>query len=291
LKSNKTILITSGNSIVGNELISYFLLNNFKIIALYRGKFKKKKIKNLIQIKHNLIKSLDLRKKKIDIIVNSIATHEFSQNQTVQDYFDSNVLSILNIINYIKKNNKILVINLSTISIQKNIKGKIKEFSNYLDNTLLAITKFAGEKLFEIENINYINIRLPGVLVKNSIHLNRPWLNKIINNLKKNKKIKIFNLNKKFNHLVDVFEIFKFIKFLSKKKTIQYGTYNLCASGSMVLKNIIFLIKKRFNSQSKIINLQANNKPPSLICLKKTKKILGYSPTSLEHLLIRYLEE
>ena len=41
LKKNKTILITSGNSLVGNELINFLIKEKFKVIALYRNNFKK----------------------------------------------------------------------------------------------------------------------------------------------------------------------------------------------------------------------------------------------------------
>ena len=101
LKKNKTILITSGNSLVGNELINFLIKEKFKVIALYRNNFKKIH-PYLIQIKHDFSKQF-IRNKKIDVLVNCIA-HEFSK-KTIHDYSSSNVLSVINIIDYVKKQN------------------------------------------------------------------------------------------------------------------------------------------------------------------------------------------
>jgi dTDP-4-dehydrorhamnose reductase len=84
LKKNKTVLITSGNSLVGNELINLLIEEKIKVIALYRKNFKKKKHSYLIQIKHDFTKKFFINK-KIDILVNCIATHEFSKKKTIHD--------------------------------------------------------------------------------------------------------------------------------------------------------------------------------------------------------------
>ena len=124
LLKNKTILITSGNSLVGNELINFLIKEKFKVIALYRNNFKKIH-PYLIQIKHDFSKQF-IRNKKIDVLVNCIATHEFSK-KTIHDYSSSNVLSVINIIDYVKKQKISLVINLSTISVQRNLDLKLEK--------------------------------------------------------------------------------------------------------------------------------------------------------------------
>jgi nucleoside-diphosphate-sugar epimerase len=289
LKKNKTVLITSGNSLVGNELINLLIEEKIKVIALYRKNFKKKKHSYLIQIKHDFTKKFFINK-KIDILVNCIATHEFSKKKTIHDYSSSNILSVIKMINYVKKQKIPLVINLSTISVQKNIGYEIKENSFDIDNTLLAITKFAGEKLFKLSGINIINLRLPGILVKNSKNFNRPWLLKIIKHLKNQKKIKIFNMNKKFNSLVDVYEIFNLIKFCLNKNINEYGNFNLSASGNIKLEKIINFLKDNLKSKSLIKEYRSNEKKSSEISLIKIRKLLKYNPSSVKSILYRFLK-
>ena len=49
--------------------------------------------------------------------------------------------------------------------------------------------KLISERLLEKSKINYVNLRLPGILCSNT-NINRPWLNLIFRKLKKNENIK-----------------------------------------------------------------------------------------------------
>ena len=51
--------------------------------------------------------------------------------------------------------------------------------------------------------------------------MERPWLNLIINKIRNKKKLKIFNLDTKFNSVIDTKEIYEFIKFVLKNKFIS----------------------------------------------------------------------
>ena len=76
----KTILITAGNSLVGKDLINFLLINNYKVISIVRKLKDLKNRKNLKIIKHDFKTKLKLTN-KIDLIINTIATHEFSKNK------------------------------------------------------------------------------------------------------------------------------------------------------------------------------------------------------------------
>ena len=96
------ILICGANGNVGRDLV-YFLSKKFKIFAIYRNN------KNTL-IKNNNIKWIkrDLKNEiKLDIrpdyVINCIATHTFSQKQSLIDYYNSNLKSVTNIINFSKK--------------------------------------------------------------------------------------------------------------------------------------------------------------------------------------------
>ena len=73
--------------------------------------------------------------------------------------------------------------------------------------------------MLERQNFNYLSIRLPGVISYFNTDKRRPWINSVIYKLRYNKKIDIYNPNSLFNNVIDTIEIFKFIDFISKKKS------------------------------------------------------------------------
>ena len=285
------IIISGAGGEVGNDLIKRLLEKNLKVVANIRDL---KKIKyydpNLKWIKHDFIKNLN-KKMKIQIIVNCIAAHDFSKKNKFIDLIRSNFLSMKNLINFAKKNKVRLFINLSTVSVygkfnEKNLNENITPI--YQDN--LGVTKLMGENLLSKSKISYLNLRLPGILT-NSNNFERPWLKKIINNMKRNKKIILSNPNTSFNNVIDTIELVKFIHFIiSKKKykTNLKGTFNLSATKPLKLIKIIKLIKANYRSDSKI---KVNNIKKSSFIFKNKKifRELKYLPSSTKSVVLRNL--
>ena len=91
----------------------------------------------------------------------------------------------------------------------------------------------------------------PGVFTLN-LKKNFPLIVRIANLIKENKNLNVFHLNKKFNNIIDCYEIFKILKKIiySKKKEVT-GYYNISASEPLKFFQVIKLIKKKFNSDSK----------------------------------------
>ena len=71
--------------------------------------------------------------------------------------------------------------------------------------------------MLELQKFNYLNIRLPGVLCYKINDFRRPWLNYVINRLRKNKIVNIYNSSGLFNNVIDTFEIFRLNNYLGKK--------------------------------------------------------------------------
>tara|TARA_B100000959_G_scaffold276849_1_gene332324 strand:+ start:99 stop:953 length:855 start_codon:yes stop_codon:yes gene_type:complete len=282
------ILITGANGLVGRDLIRN-LPENYKIFAVYRTKnaFSGSKYKNVKWIKYDLSKKINL-KIKPHIIVNCVATHEFSKNFFFNNYFKSNVLSMMNIIEFAKEKKVKKIINLSTISIYGKVNVNLLD-EKYIpiEPNLLGVTKYISENLLYYQPINFINLRLPGVL-ESSKNCTRPWLKIIINKIKNNKKIEIYSEKKSFNNVIDVKEIIRLIlKVINSKKIIR-DTFNLSASSSIKLGSLINKIKKYYNSRSKI-HFQKNKKKSYLISVDKIRKKIGFNPASTEQIINRNL--
>ena len=288
-----SILITGANGLIGSDLVKK-LSNKHKIFGIYRTKNDEvKKIKNVIWIKHDLKKYF---KKKLKpspkFIIHCAVDQESSQKKSISDYIDTNVTILKNMANYAKDNKVKLIINLSSVEVYGDIKKKLLD-ENYLpqNQNTYGLTKLLSEQMLYGQKINFINIRLPGVLCEPfQKKFTRPWLNNVFNKMKKDQDILVHNTKGKFNNVIDTDEIVKFIKFLIKKNISIRDTFNFVSLKPIILKDILYIAKKKLNSKSKIIEIKNYNKNSFYISTKKLEKKFKYKNQSTKKIVEKYLD-
>ena len=288
-----SILITGANGLIGNDLVKK-LSNKHKIFGIYRTKNDKiKKIKNVSWLKHDLKNDIKIKLRPTPkYIIHCAVTHEFSKRNTISDYLDSNIISLNNIANYAKRNKAKLIINLSTITVYGEVKKNLLN-ENYFPQkqNILGLTKMISEQLLYDQKMNFINIRLPGILCesckKNSF---RPWLNNVFHKIKKNQNVDVYNLNSKFNNVIDTDEIKKFIGFLIKKNAKIRNTFNFACSQPQTLSDILNNAKLKLNSKSKIKKISSRKNIAFIISTNKLKKKLNYTTNSTNKIINKYLK-
>ena len=284
------IIVTGATGYVGYDLVKILLGHGHKIIAIYRNKnllTKKLLHKNLTWKKFDLKNKFNL-KRKADIIIHCAVAHNFSKKNNISDYINSNIISLNNLIDFAKRSKSKMIINFSTVSIYGEINSKyLHEKYIPIKQNILGLTKYFSENILYEQPVNFINIRLPGVLCSRKNNY-RPWLQVLINNIKKNRNIDIYNSNNYFNNVIDTQEIGRFIqKIIKRKKTIK-DNYNLSASNPIKLKKIIDIVKFKYKSKSKVNNIP-NKKKNFLISVKKIQNILNFYPNSTEKIILRNL--
>ena len=287
------ILIAGANGLIGRDLVKS-LSKNYKIIAIHRSAKKKKtKNKNVQWIKHDLKNEFIKKLKPVPkFIINCVATHEFSKNKKIKNYFESNCMSLKNLVNYASSNNVNMIINLSTVSIYGQIEKKILN-EKYLPKkqNLLGKTKLLAENILRQNKINFINLRLPGILCKkNEKNIFRPWLNLIFNKMKDNERIIAYNLKSKFNNVVDTDEIAKFIKFIIQKRIKIRDTFNFSCTQPMILKRVLDLGRNNLKSKSKIIEIKNKKNNSFTISTKKLERKFNYKIETTEIVIKKYLK-
>ena len=104
---------------------------------------------------------------------------------------------------------------------------------------------------------------------------NFPLIVRIANLIKENKNLNVFHLNKKFNNIIDCYEIFKIQKKLFILKKEVTGYYNISASEPLKFFQVIKLIKKKFNSDSKFFRKKPS-KNSFIISNKKFTKTFKF---------------
>lgn len=286
-----TILVTGANGNIGIDIIRKLSFKE-KIIAIYRTKNDKiKKIKNVTWIKHNLEKKLKIKlSSKLKCIIHSAINQK---NLDKEKYIFSNTLILNNLIEFGKKNKAHILVNLSSIDIYGDIKKKIvsEQYKPRKPN-LYGVIKHILERQLSNQELNFISIRLPGVLCKTAESKKKiPWLKSIIMKLSNNKEITIYNPDTNFNNVISTNEIANFIEYLLKKKPYVSDNFNFASSKPEKLKVLLSFLKKKLNSKSLIIEKKNSQNNSFYISVKKLRDKFKYQIPSTKEVLEKYLLE
>jgi len=288
-----SVLITGANGVVGNE-IAKKLSKKFKIIGIYRKKnLRVKKLKNIKWIKFDLKKRFDRNfKSNLKLIIHCAIDQSHLFNSNKKKYVKTNKSIFNNILEYAEKKKVKLFINFSSIDVYGNVnKNYIKENDKFIKQNTYGYTKSLLEKILIKKKLNYVNLRLPGILCDpNNLSKDRPLINSIFYKFKFNRPVSVYGLEKKFNNVISVDEIIKFILFSLKKKKVQ-GTYNFSSRNPMLFKKILENIRKKTKSRSKIKSIKKNKYKSFCISTQKIEKNLNYKIITTNQEINNYIKK
>lgn len=280
------ILITGSNGVVGREIVQLLSKNKkYNLILLTNNKNKKNKKKIFYQ---DLTKSISF-KLKIDAIIHCAAKNPLSKTgSNPKNIYSANIQMTKNIINFSNKNNVKKIIFLSAMDVYGSIKKKILfEDQKAINPNLYGKSKSLSEKLFcsKKNKFRTVCLRIPGIFTSD-LTRNRPLIINILKKIKNNENVTAYNLDKKFNNILDATEIVKFIKIILNKSVIKSDVYNLSASNPIKFIKVINLLKKIFKSNSKIINknLKLNS---FIISNKKIKNEFQVKISTTKDIIVR----
>jgi dTDP-4-dehydrorhamnose reductase len=280
------IAIVGSSGQVGGDLVKFFSNTKYDVFSVSR-KNKKKIFKKNKQREIN-IDEFELLK-NCEVVINCVANHYFSENQNYSNYYESNVLFLKKLVQISSQVNCKLFINLSSVSLyeQKFGNKRINEKNKINKNDFYCKTKIIGEDLLKKSKLNFLNLRLPGILCSN-FNRHSPWIKKIYDDLKKNKTIEIYNSNYLYNSVIDTHEIFRVVKkLIIKKNKVYRNTYNLVGNNFLTIMQLINFLKKKSTSKSKIILSKYKKKNSSFICNKKISKTLPIKLASVKKIIYR----
>ena len=281
---NKKILITGGAGYIGQNLVSFFLKENWKIYVI-DNLSTSKSINQRIKKKINFYK-IDLTKeskvksffanKNFDLVIHLAAFSGIGEfNKNVLKSFNNNVFSTRNLVNYAFTKKKTRLIFASSAAVYgETTKEKISEKFTCKPINYYGLSKLACENIirheFKSKKNNYAILRyfnVVGSIVDFPIKKKINSLFDVINkNIKKNRpKININGRKfetkdgtpeRDFIHIKDLCKIHKkTFNFLKKNKNIILN----CGSGRRhsvlaVVNQFEKLIKKKFIISYKITN-------------------------------------
>ena len=283
-----SILVTGANGVIAKDLIKLLSIKH-NVIGLYRSKKPKfKKNKNIKLLKFNLNKKLSKINPSPRQIIHCAINQKISKSNK-KKYIEENLKLLKNLIFFAKQNKVILFINFSSIEIYGQIKKNVltENYKPFKPNTYGSF-KYISEKYLKRSNINYVNLRLPGVLC-NNININRPWLNLALKKLKKNQNIKVQNLNHCFNSTTSSETLANFINFLIKKNIMVKDTFNFVSKSPVKMKKILKYAKIKLKSKSRISIDKSNDKKSYLVSYKKFLKKFNYNIPSTKKIITKHV--
>ncbi len=280
------IVITGGNGFIGTNLAEKFSNNGHKVFLLdYKRKSNKKIVSKKIKFQKVDITSLKSLN-KIKIPINSILLHCAGQPsaavsfQKPYDDHKKNILGMMNIINFSKKNKVKKIIFASTFNVYKeNFKfSKLKEISECDPKSLYAISKLAAENYLKVYG-NYLglkwnivrmfNIYGPGQDKKNK---NLGMISIFLNMAKNNSKVLIKGSLKRFRDFIFIDDVIDAWYKLTLDKKNYNQIYNLGSGKKTTLKILLKHIEKTLNKKI-FIKEEAGTPGDFLGCYADTSKI------------------
>jgi nucleoside-diphosphate-sugar epimerase len=272
------VIIFGASGFIGSEISNHLKSKKINII-----KVSNKKRKSFFIVK-------DLKKKKfkkIDIVIHC-ASYGLEKFLSSKKLYLKNILISKFIGEFVVLNKIKNMIYLSSNSIYGKIDTKIlneKSLPNPID--AYGKSKLDSEKIFSnlykkkyLENL--LILRLPGVIGKKSKH---NTISDISKKLKKQKKIFIYNGNYRFNSVIHVLNLVKFLSKIIYKK-FGFKTINLASSKPIFFIDIVRKLINKINKNCLLEN--KNIKPIHLISLKEAKNF-GYIPLSVSQTIKKYL--
>ena len=248
-------VIFGSNSFSGHYLSSFFSKKKLKVLGIYRTK--KKHSLNTTQKKIDLTKAINLKVESNSlVIIASIHKIEDFKKNEVKNY-QNNILIVKNAIQFAKSNNIGNIIYFSTIDINSTKFPKLKkQYILSKENSEKILTNAYKKGIFK----KLIILRLPAIIGKNC---NSNFLVTLLNNLKLNKKVKLWNHNRIYKNFIHIEELCKLLYFLIKSKKLKFRIIECQNNGGKTLIELVNYAKNKINSMSTIVF--ENSKIPSKI--------------------------
>ena len=293
------ILITGAAGFIGFHLSNLFLNQNHKIIGVdnlcksYGIKYKKERLSILKKKKNFKFYKIDIKninkikEKKIDYVIHLAAQAGVRLSQENPELFiNDNILGTLKIFEFAKKNKitKIFYASSSSVYGNSNIFPSDEKININKPLSIYGITKSTNEDLAYyynfVDGISSIGFRFFTVYGP----YGRPDMSIGIffKAFLKKQKIYLFNKGNNYRDFTYVDDIVNqiyacFLKTKNKKKFFKI--FNIGGESTILMKNLVKLIKKITNKNTKIISSKKNKLDPvkSLANNNAIKKFTGYN--------------
>lgn len=280
------ILVTGASGYLGNIVVEELSKKGIDIVAVTRDKSKIKKenmqLNNVNWIEVDICKIDQYNIGNLDMIVH-LAAQSSPNGINLESYINDNILATQTLIQFAKDNHVHDILYTSSLSVYGKIDDEeVNENTDIINPDNYGMTKYLAENLLKESGLNTLVVRLPGIVGRDA---KKPWLCRIINNLKINQDVNIFNPENKFNNLVYANDFASLIfELLKNKKIKSFDVVTMSCSGYKNILSLVRDIQRLLNSKSEI-NIEVNTNKSFIISNKKLIEKYGFVPMDINKIL------
>ena len=254
----KKILITGGAGFIGFALIKALEKTKIKIFVIdnYSTGYNKKFPKNVKLVKGNcedysLFKKLEKHNFSSVIHLAGVSSVEASFDNPIKDA-NSNIISTLNVLKFVKKKNIKNFIFSSSMCIYGNLKNNVNENDKKVPISFYGISKLTSEeyiKFYPLPNTSKIILRLFNVYGPGSDKTQKKhgMVGIYLNQINETSKVKIKGKLNRFRDFIFIEDVISIIKKCIKINDKKLNIFNVCTSKKTYVHELvkkIFKLKK-----------------------------------------------
>jgi nucleoside-diphosphate-sugar epimerase len=284
------VLVTGVSGSIGSKISNYLFKQGFSVSGTYRTNRP-----NVLFPLYNMDLSAHcFCNESFDVIIHTAGERPKRKgespeymHQSIEVFKKNNIDSMYNLIRFAKDSKVKKIIYLSSIGVYGQIReGLINEESDCINQDAYGLTKYMAELLLkEVESINSITLRLPGVVGDGCDGV---WLTNMINKLKNGEDVVVYSPEFKTSNFVWIDDLTLFVDKLLRTDYWKYDTLCLGCYKPVAIKEIVDFAKGELKSESKII-IRENGRKPFRIVPDKAFE-MGYESLSPIEITHKYIE-
>lgn len=233
---------------------------------------------------YGITRESDLEQYRLDydVLIYS-ASITSARHETIDKYVQDNVMTAVLMMKFCKKHHIKRIIYLSSAEIYGDLNiDMVTDQATMVNPNLYATTKYLAERIIIESNIPYYILRLPGIVGQ---VWGETFIYRLMDKIRKNETIELYNLDKKFNNIVEIDDLVQFVIVLCNDfNNGKSEIFLLGNSENVSLREVIAYIKKKYHSLSVIKSVEASNRKYFALDISKAVKY-GYCSKEMKKII------
>ena len=273
------VIVTGVSGFLGGEVAKFFLAQGHSVLGISRTQPKGINSTNFMWTEGDLSKSALNIDGKFDYCFHCAALND-SVEISMGEYVQTNVFGIINLLNTLTVSECKRIFFFSAMALYQGHLGEVNENSEVKCLSPYCLSKLTAEMmLIEQGTYHFTIFRLPGIL---GVRAKGTWLVNLIQKIRENKLVSVFNPRAYFNNVIHVDDLIKFMDHLILENRGINQLYVLGAGQSLKISDLVSLILDDIGSTSSIEFSEGKNS--YAINFNRAVKD-GYSPKTVEEIV------
>ena len=273
------VIVTGVSGFLGGEIAKFFLAQGHIVLGISRTQPMGIDSINFMWTEGDLSKSALNMDGKFDYCFHCAALID-SVDISMGEYVQTNVVGIINLLSTLTESGCKRIFFFSAMALYQGQFGEVNENSEVKYLSPYCLSKLTAEiMLIEQKTYQFTIFRLPGIL---GIHAKGTWIVNLIQKIKENKLVSVYNPATYFNNVIHVDDLIKFMEHLILENRGIDQIYVLGARESLKISDLVSLLLKDSASTSKIEFSEGRNS--YTINFNRAAKD-GYSPKTVEEIV------